>query len=193
MDQANRQILARGISTVGHPAIVLPTASVVTLAGTGEAGLRVPSLILGLALVSGLLLWSWKKVRHGHWRHFDASALSERAQWNRQGLLATLAAAITAAFLGDKTLAGILAASTSIFGIAWISGDYLKLSQHVAFAILAAGIYARVHPELALIQGLLTATIAWSRLELARHGRLEILAGVLTGILAACIATLWES
>src|SRR5262245_18558675 len=77
-----RMALARVLSIVGHPVVVLPAA---VLAGvSGEAPPQVArQAVLSTVLVgAAVMLYSAMQVRRGRWSHVDASVREERRQLN---------------------------------------------------------------------------------------------------------------
>lgn len=88
---------------------------------------------------------------------------------------------------GDPIMGLGLASATMIVAIAALASSRLKLSQHVAFLILATAITAWISPWLALGGAMLTVAVVWSRLELGRHTRVEVGAGAVAGFVAAAL------
>lgn len=180
----NLSHLARLISIVGHPVLTLPLAVVVSgrARGLGAGPLRV---VAGVTVVIGLLVmvFSVARVRLGHWKHVDASEPGERDQLNRfaLGLLSG------AALLGWWRSAGVPelylwpACTGLVVAVAMALRRRMKLSQHVAFDLLAA---VAVLPSWTggAVLGLVTVAVGWSRLHLGRHTVPEVRAGVGVGI-----------
>ena len=180
----NRTQVARTVSTVGHPAIVIPSAaagsalwihgdgSVAALAGC--AGLLVSCVVLGYSLV---------RVRSGAWDHVDASRPVERVRLNALLVLVLSGVALAASLSGSTALAAGSAACGAVVLLALLMRSRLKLSLHVAFAVLASTLWwpwgGAVLTSLAL-----AAAVAWSRLELGRHTPGEVAAGIVVGTLA---------
>ena len=179
--------LARAISILGHPLLVLPAALALpaVLHEADHATLR--SMLMGFALFAALLLgWSWWQVRHGRWAHVDASEPSERKALNRM-LLVAIAIGALLAWLRSPTpdLAMALALSACIVAIAMLTARGCKLSLHAAFAVYAAGLLWPLGVVWVGAGCVFAGIVAWSRLQLSRHRPRDIVAGVAAGSLAA--------
>lgn len=181
-------IIARAASIVGHPLIFLPTAALVaaTEKGASMQQLKLIGLILA-ALGLAVMAYSYFQVRSGHWSHIDASARSERKSLNL--FLATLCL-LTAGvlwFLTDRPHMTIaLALSGTLFLMALLTARWVKLSLHTAFAVFAT---ALLWPNLiaVTIGAIMTTVVIWSRLVLRRHGMVDIMMGLLVGVIAGVI------
>jgi hypothetical protein len=178
--------LARAISILGHPLLVLPAALALpaVLRGGDQSALR--STLAGFALFAALLLgWSWLQVRRGRWTHIDASQPSERRSLNR-ALLVAIAIGALLAWRGLPTpdLAVALALSAGILSIAMLGARWYKLSLHVAFAVYATGLLWPLGPIATATGCVLAAVVAWSRLRLSRHRPRDLVVGATAGALA---------
>ena len=181
--------LARVLSVIGHPVVVLPVAVVVSGGARGvPASTR--STTIGVTVGIGLvvLVFSAVRVRLGHWKHVDASQPAERNQLN--GFTAVLLfGAAAAGFLspgGSPDLYLWPACSGAVVLVAIVLRRRLKLSQHVAFNLFAAlAVLPSVGAALALVG--LTGAVAWSRLKLGRHTRAEIGVGTVVGVVVGAL------
>ena len=169
--------VARLVSIVGHPAVLMPVAAVI--AAPWEIGRA--ALVISLACASVAVGYSFYKARRGDWAHIDASAPAERAQFNSRVGLGLLAAA------GVLWLAGLhvgfpLAVGLSglIVAVGYLLQRVAKLSLHVAFAVFAAFL---VWPNYiaAIALTLVALGVAWSRVVLRRHVVADIILGALVG------------
>ena len=179
--------LARAVSIVGHPIIVLPGSALVVSA---RDGLPVQSFAIVLIMTTiglALIFWARRKVRRGAWEHVDASRPAERRQWNG-AVLTVLVLAAALCFTVDPYAAVVIGAAALIILTAMLLSARLKLSQHMAFVALATVIVAFRDPALAAALVVFAFLIAWSRLALDRHTFLEVIAGAITGVLAGVIA-----
>lgn len=181
--------LARVLSVIGHPVVVLPVAVVVSGGARGvPASTR--STTIGVTVGIGLvvLVFSAVRVRLGHWKHVDASQPAERNQLNGFTAVLLFGAAV-AGFLspgGSPDLYLWPACSGAVVLVAIILRRRLKLSQHVAFNLFAAlAVLPSVGAALALV-GLMGA-VAWSRLKLGRHTRAEIGVGTVVGLVVGAL------
>lgn len=170
--------LARTVSILGHPVLVLP-AAVWLAAAPGEA----PGQTLAGFAVFGLLVmgWSWWQVRRGSWRHVDASAHDERRALNRF-LLAGLALGMLLAWrFAAAPVALAIGLSLLLVLAAILSTRWCKLSLHIAFATYAAVLLWRIGPWAVALGLAFAAVLAWSRLALERHVPRDLFAGAVAG------------
>ena len=178
--------LARAVSILGHPLLVLPAALALPAALRDADHAMLRSTLAGFALFAALLLgWSWLQVGRGRWAHVDASQPSERKSLNRTLLMAIAIGALLAWLKSAPDLALALALSAAIVAVAMLVVRWCKLSLHAAFSVYAAGL---LWPLGAVAIGAgcaFAGIVAWSRLRLSRHRPLDIVAGAATGGLAA--------
>lgn len=178
--------LARTVSILGHPLLVLPAALALPVALRDGDTATLRSMLVGFALFSALMLgWSWRQVRHGRWAHVDASQPSERQSLNRT-LLMVIAIGALVAWLRSPApdLPLALALSACIVAVAMLTVRGCKLSLHVAFVVYSA---ALLWPLGVFAVGMGCASagiVAWSRLRLSRHRPRDLVAGAAAGGLA---------
>jgi membrane-associated phospholipid phosphatase len=67
----------------------------------------------------------------------------------------------------------------------------LKVSLHAAFAVFAAALVGVSFPFPFAVFALIAAAVAWSRVALGRHSRLEVMAGVAMGALGGVGMLFW--
>lgn len=180
-----RLAIARAISIVGHPVVIVP-AAVLIVASTRGASLRQLWLVgAAFATLGGIVIaFSWFQVGSGRWSHVDASARSERYSLNI--LLATICASVAAMLwyvTGKPSLALGFALAAALVVMALLLMKWVKVSLHVAFAAFAT---AFLWPNrLAVVAGVVfIAALVWSRLALARHVAADIATGLLLGAAA---------
>lgn len=167
--------LARWVSRVLHPFVVLPLAVLLALGrrATGQALASAGAVALLLLLpLLALIVW---QVRAGGWSDHDVSDRGHRKGLYRGALLVlplgTMLAAWQLPQLRAELLAGWLLLLVSMLADRW-----LKTSLHLAFgsfaALLAASDLAR-----AAGCGAALLLLAWSRLTLRRHTLAEVATG----------------
>lgn len=172
--------LARAVSIVGHPAVLMPAAALMA----APAHLRPAAFavsVIGACVVMGYSLY---KARRGGWTHVDASMPTERAELNARLAIGLLLAACVLWLAGLHVgfplvvgLSGLIAAAGHLFrGVA-------KLSLHVAFAVLAAFLVWPQYVAVAAL-ALVAVAVAWSRLALRRHVAADVALGALAGAAA---------
>lgn len=179
------QTLARTISVLGHPLVMLPLA-VLLLSGmrAGEAGLM--RMTLGLSMFAIVVIaWSWWQVRRGNWTHVDASSKRERRTLNRFLLFSLVLATLFSTWQQAPAPFVLgLALSAMLIAVAMVTSHWCKLSLHMAFAMYAALLLWQLHIGYGIATLAFSAAIAWSRLTLHRHTPADLVAGALAGLLA---------
>lgn len=182
-----RLALARIVSILGHPLLVMPLATLLAARSRGADAASVRSLTLAVGVLGGVLfVYSLAQVRSGRWQHLDASRRVERLRLNGVLLLALgTAAAWAFHHAGASPLAIALGAAAAIVAVALLLSHWLKLSLHVAFGVFAAFLPGWSFPALALL--VLAAAVAWSRLALQRHGVVDVAAGAVVGAAAGML------
>ena len=181
----HKLLLARALSIVGHPALLMPGAVVwsARLNHAPPAVLQAAVAACGVVVLC-VAVYSAVQVQAGRWQHVDASQPHERRQLNLvlALLLLGLAGALWWAGQPESAVLG-LALGGAVVVLASGLRHWLKLSLHAAFAVLAAALlWPSVPAVLALLA--LAAGVSWSRLVLRRHSRAEVLAGLLAGAAA---------
>ncbi len=180
-------LLARAVSILGHPLVLLPAAGLIAWIARSGAGTPAVAIMIG-GILSAILIQGYSawRVRSGAWSHVDASERGERRHLNLFLLLVFVVAACVGCGLRwpqSVTLSWLL--SAMIVAAAALAARWCKPSLHVAFAVFAAGLLYEVSAW-ALAAGLLGAlAIAWSRLHLGRHVRADLWCGAVIGAMAA--------
>lgn len=187
-----RLAIARAISIVGHPSVLLLAAALIAASNRGSS-LRQLWLVSGVVVILGgiVLGFSWVQVRAGRWSHVDASARGERTSLNVfAGTLCLLSAALVWHLTHRTQMSIALALSGAIFVIALAMARWIKVSLHVVFAVFAT---ALLWPDrFAITMGVLvTAALMWSRLVLGRHVAADVIAGLVFGLAAGGAYHAW--
>lgn len=183
--------LARALSVVGHPALLMPAA---VAGGACLHGAPVRALAVGagatLAVSACVMAFSAWRVRAGRWQHPDASIPAERHELNRFLLLLLLGGAVALAAAGEGgVMAAGLGLSGGIVGLAHLLRRWMKVSLHAAFAVFSAALLWPGPPAFVLVS-LLAVAVGWSRWRLGRHRAREVLTGWLAGAAAGVVVNL---
>ena len=179
--------IARSLSIIGHPFVVVPAAVLALLLyGHVTSAALIVSVVCGIsALVFAFSLW---QVRRGHWEHIDASGRTERSSLNI--FLATvlfLSAGIGFYQLPQPGLPLGLLLSGLLIVVVMLVSPWAKLSLHASFATFAVLLLWPLKPWHIALASVAAAAICWSRVVLARHTIVEVLAGsLLGGFFGAC-------
>jgi len=174
--------LARALSILGHPILVLPMAVLAIAWVRGDAHTALWSAA-GFAVFAALVMgYSWWQVHRGRWGHVDASATHERSTLNRFLLVALTAGALLVAWRGGQPLFALgLALSAAMILTAMLTARWCKLSLHLAFIVFAACLLRELGLAWMLVALSFAAAVAWSRLALQRHTRRDLMVGAITG------------
>jgi membrane-associated phospholipid phosphatase len=187
-----RLALARAVSIVGHPVVLIVVAAMFTASAQG-ASLRQLQFVGGSSLTLGAIVlgFSWWQVRTGRWSHVDASARNERHVLHVFLAALCLASAVLLWIFTRRLSASVaLALSGAIVLVALVLAKWVKVSLHVAFAAFATALLWPNTP--AFVVGIaVTAAVMWSRLFLRRHVAADVLAGLLLGAAAGAAYHTW--
>ncbi len=185
--RATPMAIARGLSILGHPLVVVP-AAVVTLVLHGQT----PSAVLIVSAVCGIagvvLAFSFWQVRRGNWQHVDASDRAERRSLNLfLAIVLFLAAAVAFYEASAPGLPLGLFLSGLLIVTMMLVSPWVKLSLHASFAAFAVLLLWPLRFWYVALASVAAVGICWSRVLLARHTVFEVLAGsLLGGIVGAC-------
>jgi len=180
-----RVAVARAISIVGHPVVILFAAVVIAASMRGASIRQLWFVGGGLAAFGAVVLgFSWLQVRSGRWSHIDASARPERKSLNAFLVILCFLVAALVWFLTHRFYMSLgLGLSGTLVLIALLISRWVKLSLHVAFAAFATVFLWPI--KLAFIAGaLVTAALVWSRLVLGRHVAVDVAVGLVLGAAA---------
>ena len=187
--RATAMAIARSLSILGHPLVVVPGAvlTLVLHGGTSSAALIV-LVVCGIAGV--VLAFSLWQVRRGQWQHVDASAPAERRSLNFfLAIVLFLGAAVAFYQLPGPGLSLGLLLSGLLIVAAMLASRWVKLSLHASFAAFAVLLLWPLKLWYVALASFAAAGICWSRVVLGRHTIVEVLGGSLLGGL--CGACFW--
>ena len=180
-----RIALARAISIVGHPIVLLLFAALIAASRRGASANQL--WFIGgatVALGAVALGYGWMQVRAGRWSHVDASIASERRTLNLfLAVLCISGAVLTWLATHRLPMPLALALSGALIVIALLLSRWVKVSLHAMFAAFATTLlWPIVH---ALAAGaLIAAAVVWSRLALGRHVVVDVVTGLALGVAA---------
>jgi len=182
-------IIARSLSILGHPVVVIPVvvATLMLHGGASSAGVAV-SVVCAVGLA--VLAFSLWQVRRGRWRHVDASLRGERRSLNLFLAIILLLGAVFA-FVRTPEVGlsvGLLMSGVLIL-VVMSASSWLKVSLHASFAAFAVALLWPLHYWYVVVASVAAAAVCWSRVILGRHSIEEVLVGSLLG--AACGTCVW--
>jgi membrane-associated phospholipid phosphatase len=179
--------IARSLSILGHPLVVLPAAvAVLVLHSHASSAALIVSAVCGIA--GAVLAYSFWQVHRGHWQHVDASARAERRALNLfLAIVLFLGAVVAFYLLSEPGLSLGLLLSGLLIVVMMLVSPWIKLSLHASFAVFAVLLLWPLKLWYVAIASVAAAGICWSRVLLARHTVAEVLGGgLLGGICGAC-------
>jgi len=182
MDAKN---VARIVSIVGHPFVLVPLA--IVLATRDAAASRGPVLGAVLGTMAVLAVYVLRKWRRGELTDVDVSSREQRPRVFFIGIASSGAACV--AMIATKQAPGVIRGTAIACGVLvvmfLVNRFLLKASLHSAFAAIAAGIVWRASPLLTLAFALVALIVGWSRVRYGRHTASEVVAGLVIGSIAA--------
>ena len=183
--------LARTVSILGHPLLVLPLAVLaLSWSRTGRGGDTLAIAVGFGTFAAAVMAYSWWQVRRGRWTHVDASARHERSSLNRFLLVALAVAAALAWSAAMRELALGLGLSAALVATAILASPRCKLSLHLGFAVYAGMLLGHIDWRLSAGAFVFATLLAWSRLALQRHVPRDLVAGALAGLVAG--SAFWQ-
>jgi membrane-associated phospholipid phosphatase len=177
--------LARIVSIVGHPFVLVPLA--IVLATRDAARTRVPVLGAVLATMLILAIYVVRKWRRGELTDVDVSSREQRPRVFLVGIVASGAACLAMIATGQNmpVIRGTAIACITLVVMAIVNRLLLKASLHSAFAAIAAGIVWRASLGIAMGFAVVALVVGWSRVRYGRHTASEVAAGLAIGAIAA--------
>jgi membrane-associated phospholipid phosphatase len=179
--------IARSLSILGHPLIVVP-AAVATLVLHGHTSSAALIILVVCAVAGAVLGFSFWQVHRGHWHHIDASARGERRSLNVfLTIVLWLAAAIAFDQVPERGLSLGLFLSGLLIAALMVASPWLKLSLHASFAVFAVALLWPLKVWYVAIAAVVAVGVCWYRVLLARHTFADVLVGsLLGGLFGAC-------
>ena len=188
-----RRRIARAISIGAHPFVMVPLVVALTVKRTlprAQGAVVLGGLLAILATLVGIVVIS---VRRGAFTDVDISRREQRPAMYAVTIAATCA--VTAIFWRLELPAPVIHATLIALGMIValaIFNIWLKVSLHTAFAVYTAAIASDFELTLGgFVLGVALA-VAWSRVELERHTRAEVLMGLAIGACAVVAQQSWR-
>lgn len=183
------QRLARGISVVGHPLVLVPLfVGLYTYQRypPGQAALLTGAVLLGVVLP--LTLWNLRRVRQGQYTNFDVSDRRQRRSMYPV-LLVTMGAVSALGWLTHqpRPLTLGLSVAWALVAAASLINRWFKCSLHAALAFFLGGILIILMGPVGTWALVLAALVGVSRVVLGRHSVGEVVVGAGLGLSAAAL------
>ncbi len=176
--------IARFISLIGHPALLMPLVAAISVANSGEQAQSLFTIFIAVSFALLVVIFCLFKTKTGQWAHVDASQKNERKELNLVASAALLLGAI-ALYIGNQLSALVVAVALSgaIVLACHLFSAVAKPSLHVGFAVFAS--WLMIPDTTAVIAILAFAVfIGWSRLCLQRHTGVDLTIGAGIGLFA---------
>lgn len=183
--------VARWLSILGHPALLVPVAAAVALAlAEPGPGRRATILLLPAAIALLTLGYAVLQVRRGAWVHVDASQPAERRgmQFVLLAVFGGLALLLARQGAPAAWSAALLGAAI-VVGVAVLAARWCKPSLHFGFALFAAAL-PWPHGWACGVLFAFALAIGWSRLRLHRHTLQDLGVAAVAGLSAAAVYVL---
>jgi membrane-associated phospholipid phosphatase len=179
-------VLARWVSILGHPFVMVALLVVVTALHFGGPGEAVRSLgLVTLLSVLPVAILMVRQVRRGSWKDADASSRRDRPVLFLVGAGGMVALVLYALLLRPQSflLRGAVGTLAMLAACA-VATRWLKVSLHMAFGALATTSLLLLGSTVGWALLLTMPVLAWSRLYLGRHKLAEVVAGSLAGVVS---------
>ena len=184
---ATSTAVARSLSVLGHPVVVVPVA-VVTLVFHERASSAVLIAWVTCGIAGVVLAFSFWQVRRGQWQHIDASGRTERRSLNVFLTIVLFLGAAVAFYQlpGPGLSLGLLLSGLLIVSV-MLASPWFKFSLHASFAAFAVLLLWPLKLWYVALASVAAVSICWSRLVLGRHTLVEVLGGSFLGaVFGAC-------
>jgi membrane-associated phospholipid phosphatase len=190
----NLLLVARIISTLGHPLLLLAVSSAVIAFRSYDSARAsvVSSVIIGVVIIPVTIHNVWKTKTKAY-TNFDVSDQQQRKSFYKVGLLLLAIATAVLFFIPDATgfFIGTLFAFLMMLTSALVNLK-IKSSLHTSVCMYLIFVYGLFNITLALVMFGFTIIVAGSRLVLKRHTETEVMVGALIGVCFGMMLVWWE-
>jgi hypothetical protein len=177
--------IAQIISQVGHPILLILAFLIYFLFTIHSAGKAILTLIIVLFLgVLPLIFWNLIRTKKGLYSNFDVSIRSQRKSMYL--LILILALLVLFALWVNGQPDAVLIGSAILIQLlcfAFVINFKSKVSLHVAISIFTAFGFWDINSWVAICLWISSPIIAWSRWYLKRHQLVELIWGLLLGLI----------
>lgn len=178
------QKVAKVISILGHPFLTIPIYTLAITFSVCEIkdALFISFIIVGCFFVP-VILWNFINTKRGKYTNFDVSDQKERGSMY-VFVIPILTAVLFIFYLSHQSNSLIL---TILFALILTVVSYLinfkiKCSGHISLTIFLSFIVLPKNLNAAFILLICALIIGWSRIALKRHTFIEVLAGMIIGL-----------
>jgi hypothetical protein len=171
------QRLARYLSVVGHPFIVIPASvGAVSVLRGGDTRVAASVAFLFIAVSLGILVG----IRAGRFNDFDVSERQRRPPFYILVVGATVTLGVW--LRHEPGALRACAIASAVLAACGLVNRWTKASLHTAFALYVAGLWGAWSVSAGLVALAIAASVAWSRAHLGRHSWREVCAGAAIGL-----------
>lgn len=179
-----RQTLATAISAIIHPvAFPLVTLAMVAFAQTASVSTAVTVCLIAVALTTApVAALVGYQVATGHWTDLDVSVRQQRYALYPVGLLCIVIMTIVFVLLREPHATIVAAISMTLSnGVDGVINFAYKVSAHATAAAVCAALLWLFVPGWGAPAAIAALLVGWSRVELGRHTRGQVLLGWFVG------------
>jgi hypothetical protein len=179
----NRLQIARFVSIVGHPLVLIPFSITLVTGRWTWAALIAATTLIPLSAI--ILL----QMRRGSWSDFDVSRPEQRRGLYLAAVPLLAATAVALHFTGaaPPLLHGV-AATAGMLLVGVLLSRWLKVSLHLMLGTFCAVTVCHEFPAAIVPAAAVLLAVAWSRRKLERHTLAEVLAGFTIGLAGGLVA-----
>jgi membrane-associated phospholipid phosphatase len=190
----NVLLVARIISALGHPLVLLGVSSAVIAfrAYNVTRAAIVSAVMIGIVIIPVTLHNIWKTKTKAY-TNFDVSDQKQRNSFYKVGLILLGSATAMLFFVPDASdfFIGTLFAFLMMLTSAVVNLK-IKASLHTSVCMYLTFVYSLLNIPLALVMLVFTILVAISRLILKRHSLSEVGVGAVIGVCFGTMLVLWE-
>lgn len=178
--------MARWISIVAHPFVIIAVMVMTAAARLGAPGATIRTLgVVALFSILPVGILTVYQVRRGAWKNVDASNPQDRPILFAVGMAGIVGLVCYALLRQPDSF--LVRGSTGALGLLVVSAvatRWVKVSLHVAAAGLAATALILLGSMMGWYLAAVVPLLAWSRVVLGRHTPIEVAFGLAFGVLA---------
>ena len=175
--------IARLLSTVGNPFVLLPvTTLLVSIRTTSPVKALAFAVALAVLGVAPLVLIVRHRVRSGRWSDHDVSERSHRKEFYPVAILVTAGSGVGLWLLGAPGIVvrGVFVTLVLLI-LASSLGRWSKISLHTSIGAFCTVTLVTVNMWVAGAALILAAAVGWARIRLQRHTVWQVLSGAALG------------
>ena len=184
-----KTLLAKIVSTAGHPLITIPLFVIVVLFSnnTTKSALFLTFLIVGCIFVP-LISWMYLKSKNGSYTNFDVSDKKQRLSLFVFAIpfLVVVTTILYLTHQSEKTCLSVLFATLLVM-VSQLVNYFIKSSLHVSLTLYLAFLAIPLSPGFGFSMIFLSIFIGWSRVVLKRHTIKEVIVGAIIGFTVGSI------